>query len=286
MEENKRFMDIVSKMSLFTKPSLAGIYGVKTPDSGELVGSGLFINLRGEPYILTASHVALRYKDFIGLAHSRPDNLSPSFFTYPYNLFTNLADLCLVKVDPNQLIGPNTNIKPIESSKLKDDITGIEDDILFIHGFPGKRSRESVWANGLVSDTLHYGSITGKSSYKWFNKNYHFAIAYPIDNLIDERQRDVSFVEPYGLSGSAVWKTNQNLYGNSWKPDYSQVVGVIHTWDQDAQSLIGTRIEVVREFLIHCLRCEFAYYRWKDRGEPISDDWNDWFQACDEIHEI
>jgi len=66
----------------------------------------------------------------------------------------------------------------------------------------------------------------------------------------------------------------------------SRIVGVIHRWDIKSESLIATRIEVVRDFLLDTIRHEAAYFKWLARGAPQQDDWRDWFEVVRAIHRL
>jgi len=90
-------------------------------------------------------------------------------------------------------------------------------------------------------------------------------------------------IDPHGLSGSAVWATGRCTTGNSWEPSLARIVGVVHNWDERSQSLVGTRIEAVRAFVLHVLRSRHAYSKWELRGRPSGDDWSDWFAAVQAI---
>ena len=99
MSKESILLGIVKRMAVYTQPSLAAIYGSKDTDRGELVGSGTFLNLRGNPYLLTAGHIALKSKDYIGLAHSRSNAFVPSYITHPYHILDDHLDICLVSIE-------------------------------------------------------------------------------------------------------------------------------------------------------------------------------------------
>ena len=102
---------------------------------------------------------------------------------------------------------------------------------------------------------------------------------YPPDGWRDANGKPVPFPHPEGMSGSALWKTSRKERGSGWTVQDARIIGVVTKWDQNANSLIATRIEYVNEFLLFALRQEFAFFHWHDRGRPPGDDWNDWFAA-------
>lgn len=271
-------------MAVYTQPSLTPIYGSIDSATGELIGSGTFLNLCGNTYLLTAGHIAQKSKEYFGLAHSLSNAFRQVYITHPYHTLNDHIDLCLVKIDGQNLRG--TDIVPLASSKLSRTSSNIHNDILFIHGYPEDWGKIIRFFNHPVSKSIPYGTIIGKSGYDWFDDKIHFALGYPAGNLTVEKTAQPMPVIPRGLGGTAVWSTNLSTLGTSWKYDAAEIVGIVHHWDERAQSLIATRIEVVRDFLIRSLRSEFAYYRWEERGSPFADDWNDWFAACEEITDL
>jgi Protein of unknown function (DUF2934) len=108
-------------------------------------------------------------------------------------------------------------------------------------------------------------------------------ITYPMTELIDERLEKTTLPLPGGMSGSLLWKTNLRRAPAPWSPDCATVVGLVHRFDEQQQCLIATRIEYVSAWLLTVLRTEYAYERWLNRGEPMGDDWADWFAAKQEV---
>ena len=57
-------------------------------------------------------------------------------------------------------------------------------------------------------------------------------------------------------------------------------------WNKAPQSLIATRVETVREFLLEAIRQERAYEFWEARGRLLWDDQRDWFEAVKLIPDL
>jgi hypothetical protein len=79
----------------------------------------------------------------------------------------------------------------------------------------------------------------------------------------------------HGLSGCAVWRLAGDLA--SWTPNSSRLVGIVQRWDEKrAQSLVVTRVEVLRDFLLEVLRRKFAHSNWEARGRrpAAEEDWS------------
>ncbi len=284
MEHESRSLLLINQMAFYTQPSLAAIYTCQDSETAELIGSGTLLNLCGNTYLLTAGHIALNNKAYIGLTHVRPWAFGQVPLGHPVHSLDDHLDLCLVKIDARNLRG--AGLVPLTSSKLSRTSSDIRNEILFLHGYPRERSTMVKIFDGEASGSLPYGMTIGKSDFTWFDDKVHFALGYTAESPSAEEITQPASDIPGGLTGSAVWSTNLHALGPSWKCDAAEIVGIVHHWDQGAQSLIATRIEVVREFLVRSLRREFAYCRWEKRGSPYGEDLDDWFAACEEIHDV
>ena len=143
-ELSKLIMDSLEEMKPHTAPAITALYDVIDAKSGSLVGSGTFITLRDRPYILTAGHVVEEATRHKGLAHSTRNEESPRFIDDPMKLAGHPFDLGVVRLAADALAG--TPHVPVASDSLADDSDGVESDLLFIHGFPGKKS----WPSALM----------------------------------------------------------------------------------------------------------------------------------------
>jgi hypothetical protein len=277
-EKARLMMATFDEMSRFTEPFITAIYDVIDEKSGQLMGSGTFIDLRGSPYILTAGHVAYEALTHRGLAHSTKNGSPPGFISNPLKLAGPPYDIGIVRLDQESLVG--TQRACVSSNFLAETSAGVESDLLFVHGFPGKRSRPIALLQSVFATTLPYGTATGSSQYPWFDPALHIALDYSPAGMLDGKMDQPDFVEPFGLSGTALWKTNRaGTTSDEWTPHLARIVGVLFAWDQKTNSLIAVRIEVIREFLLQFLREEYAYFRWVNRGRPANDDWSDWHAA-------
>lgn len=281
-DKARLMMQTFDAMAAFTAPFVTAIYDVIDERSGQLTGSGAFIELLGRPYILTAGHVAYEALTHRGLAHSTKDGSPPGFISNPLKLAGHPYDVAVVRLDERALHGTPHTCVP--STFLAEDSSGVESDLLFAHGFPGQRSKPIALFQSVFSKTLPYGSATSSSHYPWFNPALHIALDYSPAGMIDGNLHQTDFVEPFGLSGSALWKTNRaGTTSAEWTPERARIVGVLFAWDQKAHSLIAIRIEVVRDFLLRFIREEYAYFRWLQRRQPANDDWSDWYAAVDAV---
>jgi hypothetical protein len=270
---------VCDEMATYTTPALAAIYGVISEQRGELVGSGTFVRLHGNPYLLTAAHVILENTRYDFLAHTTSYGAKPAPIIHPFQVIPPPIDLAIARVEENVVTGHR--ITPWNVDAMDTNSSGIERDILFVHGYPGDKSKwVPIVRGGVHSTSLPFWTSDGDSDWGQFDSTKHAAIMYPKGGWFDRGGKPIPMPLPDGLSGSALWQTARS--GSSrekWSPTLSRIVGVIHRWDMKSESLIATRIEVVRDFLLDAVRHEAAYFKWLARGAPSQDDWQDWFEV-------
>lgn len=260
-----------------TSGYVTAICGKIDNDEGKLVGSGTFVSLGGDTYLLTADHVIIQrrqlYEDLV-----RRSTPSPVPIGYcarsEYRLDLSLA-----------YVGNDTSIIPAPAQLLAASSSNVDDEHLFVQGFPETQSRFTAFGPAVMSDSQPYVTYTHVGLWPgYFDPAVHFAIEYPAPEVlqIDERGRPHALPPANGMSGCAVWSLSHSV-GAGWSPEQARIVGVAHRWDPVSQSLIVTRIEAVREFLLKVVRERRAFQLWQSRGAPWGDPLTDWVRAEGEV---
>lgn len=261
-EKQQRMMDAIGQMKAYTVPSLSEICGARTKDTGELIGSGTIIELSGRPYLLTAEHVARQLfaensdgsrKFPEGLCHSLGYGERMARIAFPWFDCPTPKDVAATQIDPVVLVG--TQVVPLKTTSFAYNTNSLNDDLYFIHGWPGKESHFTTFFDrGVISRSKPYGGwLTNETTWPQFDPKMHFAITYPMTELIDERGLPAELPHPFGMSGSLVWKTNRVGAGPGWSPMMATVVGLAHRFDEEKQCLVATRIEYIKELLFKML---------------------------------
>lgn len=296
IEEKERiFMDVIDRMKQHTAHSITQVCGNFDEETGELLGTGTFFELRNSLYLLTAQHVAEelytntkdgKRKFAAGLSHSVGNNQRMRWFPNPWITWNKPQDIAVTRLDPIVLDG--TDCIPLQSNHLAlNSETLDDDDIYFVHGWPGKQSHYTTFfGRGVMSKSLPYGGWLVTANLSDFDKTTHFPISYPPDELIDEQGNATTLPDPHGLSGSVLWKINRKGNGDAWTPNMARVVGLVQGFNHDWRCLVVTRIEYVKGILLHTLRSDFAYSRWLERGKPLWEDAEDWSAAEIEIRDL
>jgi hypothetical protein len=246
-EEERRRLQIIHEvdeaMARHSAPYITAIARPVANDEGDFIGSGSFMIFGGQAFLITARHVAMDAQmDAVGgAAFSNGDAKPYQLITAPFITDENL-DVAIVPVTLDREPGSTRLACP---SDYISQVSGPLRDWLFVHGFPGERSRFLRISEAIHSKTLPYGTATAIPSWSDFNPNLHFAVGFDPTSAQHSDGTSATLPDPHGMSGSAVWNTRRSEIGAGWKPTDARIMGVIHRWDQTADCLIGTRIEHV-----------------------------------------
>lgn len=270
---------VVAAMATHAERFVVSISMEVAPTEGELVGTGTFLRLRGQPYVLTNEHVARArlHGSLAYFAHSTGDIHR---LVHPFQCTEYPVDAALARIDRHVFdLGDRAEVPPERIAPTFETATH---ELLFVMGFPGVRSRFSPLLGGLVTRAVPYLTQEMPLPAEHVSDAEHiFALHYPYDRLVQMADgRSDQLPDPRGVSGSGVWDTRYvHLRGRGWTPDHARLVGLVFGWDQDNHALLAVRIESVREFIVHALREEAAYFHWQARGSPLGDELSDWIFA-------
>jgi hypothetical protein len=244
----------IGPMARYTFPYLAQIFGGKTRDHGDALGSGLYCQLEGHRAIVTASHVlrdGLRQFEYLAVSVRGADNRPVMLHGGIHQ--DHAADLAIIDV-------PDDFPSSVELQfwlEERIDIEGdrLSTDFLFVHGFPGVRSRSIPLAidSRVVSRSLPYGVMQRLDDLPGSLAPYQFAMDFDITHCQAERGRPEEdlfeeLMGPRGLSGSPVWRIGASgRKRGEWSPECAQLVGVVTHWNQDSKLLIATKASKILE---------------------------------------
>jgi hypothetical protein len=251
---------------------------------GELEGSASFLELRGSPYILTNEHVA-RARESHRLAYFVGAGLHAAAIVHPFRCLTAPTDAALARIDPGVLaLGTK---RPVPAARVDRTFSPAQGEVMFLHGFYGKGSRFSALGQGLVTKTFPY-AVDVPALPQGYDPALHFGLSYPAQGHVKDftTGRVADLPDPSGLSGTLVWDTKFVATGAGWTPARARVAGIVWLWDQTNHLLIGTKVEVLRHFLVLALLYEAAYFNWINRGKRLWEHLTDWKWAEETVTEI
>ena len=217
-------------------------------------GSGSFLRLGSKVFILTNEHVAEVRRRKRMLASQLQD--TEAIWRIDGNQIELPApyDLALLPV-PEAMWAAAHGSTPIEVAQVDIAHRPVEGELLAFTGFAGERV--SFHFNNLLSDATCYVAreIELPTSPR-FNSGFHFGIDYR-PNLAENVAGTAGLPLPPGLSGSTVWNTNfvaAKMAGLTWTPSRAVVTGVVWGWPSNHGSIVATRAEYVRSFLLRAAK--------------------------------
>jgi hypothetical protein len=272
--------NVCDQMREFAFPFVPSISCEVETNVADHHGSGLYIRLGNETYILTNEHVA-RVMQGRPLAHQLLDGENSTRIMHAVQAAKAPYDLALTRVDASVWNDPRNKRKALDVSKLARHHDPAEHDFLFMLGYSGQRSFFSPSLESLMTNGTPYLTQESKDRPDDLGDMY-FAIPYLPELAKSLTGKSANLPDPHGFSGSPVWDTRfrqRDLQGTKWSPEESQVTGVIFLWRKDTRQLIAVKAEYIVEFLLYALRCEAAYFRWLNAGKPDGTAMEDWTWA-------
>lgn len=230
----------VRPMAEYTFPYITSIVGIVDEAEGEHVGSGFFCMLGGERCLVTAHHVVRAANESPMGAGFVPERGAPP---------RRLADVPVVEDGSldlavfflgDQALGEGRLFWP--EDRVDTSAERRSTDYLFLHGFPGERSR--FLFGGLHSKSLPYGVMERDDDLPANMGTQEFAMDYDPRFMLLEAGGNADLVAPPGLSGSPVWRIGargQPL--EQWAPGQSLLVGVVTRWNHEKRVLLATGAE-------------------------------------------
>lgn len=240
--EKIRFVQsTIEPMARHTYAHVAGIVAIGEADTGRHVGSALRCSVVGRRTLVTAAHVVHEVRQggrFAATAvrdqtpfelHGDPDRIDDAL---------DLAAYFLPDAYPDEALSfwPEARIDPTEEK--------LSTDYLFVHGFPGVRARFIKLLGGLVKQSLPYGVMLREDELPASMKGFQFAMDFDPANMFLADGRTTDWIDPRGLSGSPVWRIGASGQKTDlWKPELSQLVGVVTTWCPDEKLILATKAQ-------------------------------------------
>ncbi len=217
---------------------------------GEGWGSGVFLKVGEQVFVLTNEHVAAAHSPAQNLASQLKGREEIWRFVGNSVRCPQPIDLALLPVPEEQWRSAHNSVA-VEISSIALVHRPVETELLAFTGFAGERVQ------------FHFGSLFSEATCytarevelptdERFDPRFHFGIDYRPD-IAQQVIGDKGLPLPPGLSGSVVWNTRfveARMSGHSWEPDMAQVTGVVWGWPSDCGCLVATRAEYLRSFLL------------------------------------
>jgi hypothetical protein len=212
-------------------------------------GTGSYIELSGQPHILTNEHVAQALNTH-SLGHQFLGDDTVYRATSPFHAEEWPLDVAVSAIEEKVWTCQPHCSEPIPEDQWALVHLAAPAEILFVKGFAGAEAK--FLFGGLFSNATSYGcrEVPPPADDR-FHSRFHFGLDYRPDLATELDGR--SLPDPHGFSGSLVWNTRLvecTAKKETWTPDCARVTGLVWGWPSSAACLVATRAEYVRSFLL------------------------------------
>jgi len=244
--------NVHSQMANHARRYIAPISSSAGDGTGDAYGSGVYLELRGRPYLLTCEHVVRPHmQGVLRLGHVLKDGGDYYALTQGILVEPEPKDLALMPVSLELWANGDRCLLPVTRIAMTHDVA--TNELLFLCGYPGARSRFSPWDATLYSKLIPFTARETKlPTDKRFIPEFHFALDYPIERAESVEDNQPPLPSAPGFSGSPLWDTRFVASGcaESWTPAHARLLGIVWFWHGTDSCLVATRAEKVREFLL------------------------------------
>ncbi len=211
-----------------------------------LEGSGSFVNISGQSYLITCRHVAERpdFNMFL-LNNQLPLQLSGAW--------ENQSDGLDVSIHPISI--PKTvvhNSASINVSHFSDAFSPVEHETFVFRGISGENTQYGFGTFQYGITTFGGQLVPGLTSEKFFGVGWRPAhLSYTL-GTDEESKFQVLANNPQGFSGSLVWNTRfleKKQSGQTWHPHDAKVFGIAMRYDEAAGAVNCIRIDQFHKWL-------------------------------------
>ena len=286
-EFDRLSLQVTERMREHTFPYIASICREIGSNVGEHLGSGLYLTMGDDPYLLTNEHVACKVR-LNALAHQLIDGEHATRVSNPFQAVAAPYDLAVSRIERNIWSQSKNERRAVPAERLATKHDPVDMDFLFLLGYSDKRSYFSPTLETLFTKGTPLLTQEAKDPPEGLSEMY-FALPYRPDLSKSMDSRSAGLPRAEGFSGSPVWDTRflRCMHENrQWTPKESRITGIVPFWNQKTAHLVAIRIEYVREFLLYARRNEAAYFRWIERGRPSWDALSDWIHSENAILSI
>lgn len=279
--------EVLRAMTEHVSRYITPISRVISENEGELVGTGTYVRAFEGNYILTNEHVSQKVLGH-RLAHMFHGRDEVLYTTNPFQALAFPVDAALSRVEETswKFVPHTGDAVPVSrTARLHNPGPG---ELLFLMGYSGERSYFTAFSPTLLTPATPY--LTQEIPLpENVDHNFHFALPYRPEQTVSVGRDRRGMPLPGGFSGTVVWNTKyfeSVRNGRTWTPGYAEVTGLVHRWRTTDTCLIVTRVEHVRDFMLHAFRREAAYFRWLDQGSPPNSATTDWLWAEGRMKEL
>lgn len=215
----------------------------------EQIGTGIFIEFQGAPFIFTAAHVTdITEHGSLMVPTKNGISAIDGYMAYVDLLpeskrEEDTIDIAYFRLDANFARSLTSYFKPLHQSRCEIIHNVTEPGVYSVCGYPASKARQK--GDVLSSEFASYRGLSAKSEiYNELNLNsdssiiIHFRKKNAISPLNGKKMNPLS---PRGVSGGGIfyWPAGHEL-SNDWS--LTRLVGIFHTYKERKGLMIGTNL--------------------------------------------
>jgi len=239
-----RCADAVNKMIEHVQPYLSPISQVLSESEGKHLGSGSYLEFKGNKYIITNEHVA-KHLATHSLTHQFSGNENILRLTKPAIAEPIPIDVAISEI-PNSSWGLfEHSASAIPYDRFAQCHNPAEHELLFFAGYSGERAK-FLFGHLITRGTPYLTQeCPFPNNVKEADPSFHFSLFYPPD-LAKSVDGTSHLPDPHGFSGSLAWDTKFVAClesGLEWNPQMAKVTGIVWGWPSSAACILATKVE-------------------------------------------
>lgn len=253
-EWNDAMPGLTKSMSDYLRPYRTGVFEHFTNDGSEWAkgwGSGSYLRVGDSVHVLTNEHVSSVMRAGRKLAYQFDGQDDIRLCAGIYAEFPAPLDIGLLPVAMSAWNDIKHSSKAVTVDQIALAHAPVESEILAFSGFAGQKV--SFNYNQLNSQCVcSLSKEIDVPEHPDIDPRFHFSLDYN-PNLATSVIGCTGLPTPPGFSGSTVWDTGfvrARIMNKQWTPEMARVTGVVWGWPSGAGSIIATRAEYVRSFLL------------------------------------
>jgi hypothetical protein len=252
-EEN--WPDVVRRvhgaMAEFIRPYLASISKTNDHVSGKAHGSGVYLDTKLGPSLVTCEHVVrLGYQNGYRIAHL--PKAGENYYAFNKEWFTEAYpwDLALTQIDTAIWAQGDRRALPVDRIAPSHDIA--QHELLMLCGYPEKASYFTMFTDDPLLDSRLIPYTAREAPLPaGYDPEFHFALQYEMDLAEPVDGSKSTLPMPPGFSGAPIWNSGFVASGCSedWTPEQARIAGIAIEWVETSSCIVASKAEKLTAFL-------------------------------------
>jgi hypothetical protein len=166
---------VTEEMREYAWPFVASILRVHSPDAASLLGSGIYLQLLDNCYLLTNQHVAAERRTH-SLAHLLADEEFALGIPGVFQALPDPVDAAVCRIEQGVWNSGKTMKRALRSARLAQKHDPVEHELLFMLGFSGERFYFSNLLECAYPTATPY--CARETNPEELKSDFHFALGY------------------------------------------------------------------------------------------------------------